>query len=155
MHFYGIASIEFKRDPRTGRFVLIEINGRSHTQNYLATACGINLPYILYKDLMGEKICFKHDACGFKQDVSWIHFTIDFLSMMKKRRRKELTLKEWLQSILVGERTHAIFSADDLRPFISELKVIWSHLLTHGVDLLRLTLEKPCCGRYGLELSEM
>lgn len=123
LNFYGVAMIEFKKDPRTGNFYLLEINGRSHTQNYLATECGKNLPYILYEDIIGKKQePLGNYYCDFKVGIKWIHLTLDIITMLKKRNKGEITLGDWLRSIIGGKKNYAILSADDFNPFISEIK---------------------------------
>lgn len=52
--FTGISQVEFKRDPRDGRYKLMEINPRLWMWHTLAAACGVNLPYIAYLDLTGR-----------------------------------------------------------------------------------------------------
>lgn len=43
--YQGIGSVEYKRDRRSGRFVIVEPTvGRSDWQEEIATLCGINLP---------------------------------------------------------------------------------------------------------------
>jgi len=43
--YQGIGSVEYKRDRRTGRFVIVEPTvGRSDWQEEIATLCGVNLP---------------------------------------------------------------------------------------------------------------
>jgi D-aspartate ligase len=54
--FYGLSQVEFKRDPRDGRFKLMEINPRLWQWHGLAAACGVDLPRIAYADLTGEPI---------------------------------------------------------------------------------------------------
>jgi len=52
--YYGLSQVEFKRDPRDGRFKLMEINPRLWQWHGLASACGVDLPRIAYSDLVGE-----------------------------------------------------------------------------------------------------
>jgi acetyl/propionyl-CoA carboxylase alpha subunit len=52
--YHGLSQVEFKRDPRDGRFKLMEINPRLWQWHGLATACGVDLPRIAYADLIGE-----------------------------------------------------------------------------------------------------
>ncbi len=52
--FHGISQVEFKRDPRDGRFKLIEVNPRLWEWHGLAAACGVDLPRIAYLDLVGR-----------------------------------------------------------------------------------------------------
>jgi predicted ATP-grasp superfamily ATP-dependent carboligase len=51
--YFGLSQVEFKRDPRDGKFKLMEINPRLWQWHGLAAACGIDLPRIAYADLVG------------------------------------------------------------------------------------------------------
>jgi D-aspartate ligase len=51
--FVGLSQVEFKRDPRDGKFKLMEINPRLWQWHSLAAACGVDLPRIAYADLVG------------------------------------------------------------------------------------------------------
>ena len=47
--YRGLGSLEFKRDPRTGRALIIEPTvGRTDWQEEIATLCGVNLPLLTY-----------------------------------------------------------------------------------------------------------
>ena len=49
----GVVKLDFKRDPRTGRFYLLEVNPRFSLWNHLGAASGVNLPLLAYRDLAG------------------------------------------------------------------------------------------------------
>jgi D-aspartate ligase len=51
--FTGLSHVEFKRDARDGRFKFIELNPRTSTASLHPAACGINLPWIAYRDATG------------------------------------------------------------------------------------------------------
>jgi predicted ATP-grasp superfamily ATP-dependent carboligase len=51
--FRGLSQVEFKRDPRDGRYKLMEINPRLFQWHGLAAACGVDLPRLAYHDLLG------------------------------------------------------------------------------------------------------
>ena len=53
--FHGVSQVEFKRDPRDGRFKLMEINPRLWQWHGLAAALGVDFPRIVYLDLMGRR----------------------------------------------------------------------------------------------------
>jgi D-aspartate ligase len=50
----GVSQVEFKRDPRDGSFKLMEVNPRLWQWHTLAAACGVDLPWIAYRDLTGS-----------------------------------------------------------------------------------------------------
>ena len=53
LDFHGLSQVEFKRDPRDGRYKLMEINPRLYQWHGLAAACGVDLPRLAYCDLLG------------------------------------------------------------------------------------------------------
>ena len=95
--YFGLSQVEFKRDPRDGRFKLMEINPRLWQWHGLASACGVDLPRLAYADLIGE---------------SPSEATMDGHG------------KRWAITLLPGERpapqrppyADAVFAADDLKP---------------------------------------
>ncbi|MFL5914289.1 MAG: hypothetical protein ACJ752_01435 [Gaiellaceae bacterium] len=54
--FHGISQVEVMRDPRDGRYKLLEVNPRLWQWHSLAAACGVDLPYIAYRDLVGDPL---------------------------------------------------------------------------------------------------
>src|SRR5213596_4011473 len=95
--YSGLSQVEFKRDPRDGRFKLMEINPRLWQWHGLAAACGVDLPLIAYRDLTGEEVV---------------------PATMNGTRRT------WSISLMPGERPElpkppyvdAVFARDDLKP---------------------------------------
>jgi predicted ATP-grasp superfamily ATP-dependent carboligase len=53
---WGISQVEFKRDPRDGKFKLIEVNPRLWEWHGLAASCGVDLPLIAYHDVTGGRV---------------------------------------------------------------------------------------------------
>jgi D-aspartate ligase len=54
--FHGISQVEVMRDPRDGRYKLLEVNPRLWQWHSLAAACGVDLPYVAYRDLVGDPL---------------------------------------------------------------------------------------------------
>lgn len=115
IRYYGMAYIEFKRDPRDGKLKLIEINPRFTSGISLAKACGINLPHILYNSFLNIecKVCQKY-----KIGVRWWHINYDLYTIFSNR-----TLLPWKETILdiisnIGRtKAFANFSMEDPFPF--------------------------------------
>jgi D-aspartate ligase len=53
--FHGVSQVEFKRDPRDGRFKLMEINPRLWLWHGLAAALGVDFARVAYLDLLGRR----------------------------------------------------------------------------------------------------
>ena len=68
LRFHGVSQVEFKRDPRDGRYCLMEVNARHWKWHWLAAACGVNLSLAAYRDAIGEPYVAPRQADG----VKWI-----------------------------------------------------------------------------------
>lgn len=55
LNYTGVAMFEFKLDPKTGRWVFLEINARFWGSLPLAVAAGIDFPWYLYQLLVDRK----------------------------------------------------------------------------------------------------
>ena len=51
--FHGVSQVEFKLDPRTGEFKLIEVNPRLWQWHGLSGSTGVDLTHIAFLDLVG------------------------------------------------------------------------------------------------------
>ena len=55
--YHGIGGLEFKRHRCTGEFVVVEPTvGRADWQQEIATLCGVNIPAIAYRTVLGEPV---------------------------------------------------------------------------------------------------
>ena len=114
---YGV--VEFKKDRRDGRLKITEpTGGRTWFPHSLVTRCGINLPYILYRDLLGQPVERQTDF-KFEEGIKWIHEERDlktvFLYFLPEGK---LTVWSWLKSYR-GKRTYAYAAWDDPKPFVN------------------------------------
>ena len=56
LRWTGVAMVEYKQDPRTGQYALMEINGRFWGSLPLAVAAGVDFPHRLYLLLTGGSL---------------------------------------------------------------------------------------------------
>ena len=124
MNYYGISEIEFKKDPRDGKYKLIEMNARTWLWHSLAIRCGVDFPYLLYRDMIGEHVT---PITSFKENVKWIHIYTDIGIMIREVLKKNMKIRDYLSS-LKCEKEFAVLSFDDPLPFIVEtlfLPYLW------------------------------
>jgi predicted ATP-grasp superfamily ATP-dependent carboligase len=112
--YQGLGGIEFKLDPRDGQFKLVEINARSLHTGAIATACGVDLPFIAYLHMLGKKV---REKTSFEAGVKWIELIRDISVSRRLIREKSLTWGEWLKSF-TGKKVDSIFAWDDPLPFL-------------------------------------
>ncbi|MFP6663738.1 MAG: hypothetical protein VCC00_06030 [Deltaproteobacteria bacterium] len=126
---YGV--VEFKRDQRDGCFKITEpTGGRTWFPHSVVTASGINLPYIWYREVLGEKV---EAQTEFEDGLKWIHEERDLKTVMLYfLPEKRLTLWTWLQSYR-GRRTYAYSAWDDPGPILKSL----SRIVEAGVNRIK------------------
>ncbi|MBE9502271.1 MAG: ATP-grasp domain-containing protein [Chloroflexi bacterium] len=117
--FYGLSEVEFMLDPRDGRYKLIEINARPWGWHTLAIGAGVDLPYLLYQDMLGEEGLQN----GFVKNTKWIRLTTDIPTVIAEIFRGRLKVTDYVNS-LRGKKQFAVLSLRDPLPFIAELLML-------------------------------
>ncbi len=117
--FYGIAEVEFMEDPRDHQYKLIEVNPRVWGWHTLAIAAGVDLPYILYQDMIGEEIELPLSI----KEMKWVRLTTDLPTVFLEIAKGRMKLKDYIASMR-GKKVDAVFSLDDPLPFIVEVTLI-------------------------------
>lgn len=119
--FWGIGSMEYKKDPRDDSFYIIEPTvGRTDFQEGVAIANGVNIPFIAYQDAIGKVLKPVIKNGGRK---AWMHFTNDRLAAASAMEKKQLTTLQWLYS-LRKVRCFDFLSFSDPAPTFSFLKTV-------------------------------
>lgn len=142
--FCGLGYLELKRDPSSGRLVIIEANiGRPTGRSAIAEAGGVELLQTMYCDLSGLPLPLSRRQQY--TEVKWIHLTRDFASAFHYWRQGSLTLADWGRS-LRGKKVFAVLSWRDPAPFAGDLarslRFLFSRKERHrrrGLDLLAMT----------------
>ena len=73
LRFYGLAQVEWKRDPRDGRLKLIEVNPRLWQWHGLAGACGADVTLAAYWDLWATAVLEDAPGCHKRWAISVMH----------------------------------------------------------------------------------
>lgn len=110
--FSGICGVEYKFDATTGEYKLIEINPRPVNTIGLATACGVDIPYLAYRDLVGERV---EPVTTWRDGVTWYRLYADLMAVKHLGGKGGPSYFEWLRS-LRGPRIEAAYARDDWRP---------------------------------------
>jgi D-aspartate ligase len=134
LRYQGYGSVEFKWDPRDTCFKIIELTPRTWFPHGLSTACGVNLPYIMYRHVLGLPV---EEPRGFVGGLKWVHEERDLQSALRMWRRGRLSAREWLSSYR-GRRTYALAAWDDPGPILVAL----TRLLRRPLSLLRPQRQK-------------
>ncbi len=116
--FRGVGSVEFKLDEMDHDLKFIELNPRYWQQNALAERCGMNFALMDYREATGQA---PGPQYGFPRDVGWANMYMDFSSFMEYHRRKQVTVRDWLQSMR-SVRVLSDFAVDDVVPGFYETR---------------------------------
>lgn len=112
----GVASAEYKLDPRDGRYRLMEINGRCFLTNGLPTRCGVNYPLLAWREhAMGQTVSAKPNGWS----GVWLHLHADLLYTVVQERGAEWSWRDFVRSYR-GPWVDAVWSPSDPLPFLAQ-----------------------------------
>jgi len=124
IHYYGLVEVEFKRDPRDGEFKLLDVNARAWGFHALGGPAGVDFPYLLYADQMGERTEKRRGRAG----VGWLRLVTDVPTAFGDFVQGQLGLGSYFRS-LRRTRVESVFSLKDPVPSFAEL-VMLPYLVT-------------------------
>jgi predicted ATP-grasp superfamily ATP-dependent carboligase len=117
--YYGFAEVEFMQDPRDGNYKLIEINPRVWGWHTIAIASGVDLPFLLYQDMIGEQINVQLPI----NRVKWVRLITDIPTVLSEIIKGRLKINDYLKS-MKGKKEFAVFALNDPLPFLAEVALI-------------------------------
>jgi D-aspartate ligase len=118
-NYYGLVEIEFKQDPRDGQFKLLDVNARTWGFHSLGAAAGVDFPYMLYADQVGEPI----ERSAAKAAVGWLRLITDLPTAALELWDGELSLGSYWDS-LTRTGVESVFCAQDVLPSLAEFFVL-------------------------------
>ena len=110
--YQGMGGVEFKKDARDGSYKLIEFNARLGMWDSYGARCGVDIPYIAYRDALGDS---PEPQYEYREGVFWIDLQRDVRAFLLYRKKGLLTFRRWLKSLFV-EKEWAVYSRDDRKP---------------------------------------
>jgi predicted ATP-grasp superfamily ATP-dependent carboligase len=117
--YYGLVELEYKRDPRDGEYKLLDVNARTWGYHTLGQAAGVDFPYLVYADLVGEPVVPARARSG----VRWVRLVTDAPTGFLEIARRNLSLRDYLRSLATAQ-TEAVMARDDPLPWFAELALI-------------------------------
>lgn len=135
LDYHGIAEFEFKQDSDTGEYYLIEVNPRSWSWVGITPYCGVNLPWMAYKDLKGiENVGYREQNVT-DGAVQWVKANEDLMNCLHYYEKLgfdkwNYSVSEWLEQMRTKKTVYADFSRDDLSPAIYAILLVIRRLIT-------------------------
>lgn len=119
INYHGVVEIEYKRDPRTGEYKLLDVNARPWGFHAIGSAAGVDFPYMIYADQMGLSI---EPARG-KAGVGWLRLVSDIPTAISDLLHGSLSVPTYLRS-LRATRIESVFNVGDPLPSAAELVML-------------------------------
>jgi predicted ATP-grasp superfamily ATP-dependent carboligase len=111
----GVFKMDFKRDPRDGRWHLLEINARYNLWHYLGACNGLNLMRAAY-DFLIDGAQWEPERYDTRR--RWLSLGLDFAAYRKMAAKGDITLGAWLRSFLFSRNVYNVFAWRDPAPWI-------------------------------------
>ena len=127
LRFHGVSQVEFKRDPRDGRFCLMEVNARHWKWHGLATACGVNLSLAAYSDAVGRPFVAPQQVDGVKWIVANKDVPLALLEIAKRQRDPVAYVRS-----LRGTRMDGLHALDDPAPGLLNAWTVARQIVTRA-----------------------
>jgi predicted ATP-grasp superfamily ATP-dependent carboligase len=115
INYYGLVEIEFKQDPRDGQYKLLDVNARTWGFHSLGFPAGVDFPYLLYADQLGEQL----DHCRGQSGIGWLRLITDLPTAFSQLLLGQLGVSSYLNS-LQRTRVESVFNWRDPLPSLGE-----------------------------------
>jgi D-aspartate ligase len=115
----GLINVEYKRDSRDGRLMLIEANHRFTASTALHLAAGLDVPLFVYNRLTGAPL--PHVGRPYKEGATLWYPLDDFRAFKEYRRGGEMTTFQYVRSI-ARPQSFSVASLNDPGPLLLALK---------------------------------
>lgn len=119
INYYGLVEVEYKLDPRDGRYKLLDINARTWGYHTLGQQAGVDFPYLLFADQVGEQVVPSRAQAG----VKWMRLITDVGTVGKQVLDGRLGWQAYFRS-LRDVQVESVFSRDDPLPGLVELAFV-------------------------------
>ncbi|HLQ30835.1 MAG TPA: ATP-grasp domain-containing protein [Ktedonobacteraceae bacterium] len=129
MRVTGMVEVEFKHDHRDGQYKLLDVNLRPWGWHTLCIACGLDFPYIQYRDALGDAPTSITPRYGYH----WVRLLTDIPAGIQEMRAGITTLRAYLRS-LAGNIVFSVFDWRDPLPAVGDFVIALSRSLRsfHG-----------------------
>jgi predicted ATP-grasp superfamily ATP-dependent carboligase len=119
INYYGLVELEYKLDPRDEQYKLLDVNGRTWGYHTLGSGAGVDFPYLLFADQLGEPV----QPCRSRAGVSWIRLITDVPIGVLGIFGGHQDWRAYLRSLRRFD-VEAVFSREDPLPGLAELALI-------------------------------
>ena len=113
INYTGVCEVEYLRDPRDGKFKLIEINPRTWLWVGLAKACGVDYARIIYDYVNSKSINY---PATYSVGKTWINPITDMIFSLLGMLKGIVKPRVFFQTTFKHGNVNALFVKGDLEP---------------------------------------
>jgi len=117
--FDGLVELEYKLDPRSGEFKLLDFNARTWGYHTIAPKAGVDFPYLLFRRQLRQPVQHQRARTG----VRWVRLLTDLPTAVVEIAGGRLRTRDYLRS-LRSAHVEAVFSREDPLPGLAELALL-------------------------------
>ena len=125
IEYQGIAGVEWKLDPTTETYKLIEINGRPVNTTGCAMASGVDLPAIAYFHAIGSPLA---PVTDWQDGQRWAWLAMDFWAARELAGQGQGSFWQWWREAR-SIKANAVLARDDLALSLAySMSLLWGLL---------------------------
>lgn len=117
--YYGLVELEYKLDPRDGKFKLLDVNARTWGYHSLGQAAGVDFSYMLYADQLGVPVARSRARSG----IGWVRMVTDLPAATVAVLSGDTNIISYFRS-LRNCNVEAVLSYNDPLPGFFEILMI-------------------------------
>jgi predicted ATP-grasp superfamily ATP-dependent carboligase len=125
--YTGLIEIEYKRDPRDGRYKLLDLNPRIWGWHTIGQRAGVDFSYLQWQMSQGEPV----PTLRGRPNVRWIRLATDLPAALRLLALRQLGPIEYVRSLL-GPVEFAMLAPDDPLPALLDLPLLLMRALVRG-----------------------
>jgi predicted ATP-grasp superfamily ATP-dependent carboligase len=119
INYYGLVEIEYKLDSRDGQYKLLDVNGRTWGYHTLGKGAGVDFPYMLFADQLGDDV----RPCRARAGVTWLRLITDVPTGIPEIFRGRQNCRTYLRSLFAFD-VESVYSWTDPFPGIAEFALL-------------------------------
>jgi D-aspartate ligase len=119
INFRGIVEMEYKQDPRNGKYKLLDVNARGWGFHGLGQAAGVDFPYLSFADQLGWRIVPARAPAG----IGWLRLLPDLSIVPRDLFDGYLKPGDYWKS-LKNTRMESVFDWKDPLPSLAEFALL-------------------------------
>jgi len=132
MDLKGINEPEFKYDKRDDKYKLMEINLRSMMWHRVGNLSGVNIQYSQYFDALG--LTPEKQSQNLDKIIHFVYMEHEILNLLTRKGY----WKHFKYNVFHSNKEFAIYSMDDLKPFLYDFKGTVKGIILICLKLLKI-----------------